>query len=802
MKSRFFFNAVLIFIAAAFVLPLFSCSDASNDVGSGLVSFYVDKALMQKAVELSNNISKDPTNDPQEEMWKKFRFEVALEGEYSETKTAYVSCKEELQTGDPSGAEPREGPRYNFDSFSIDFNVPVGKTIWAKIRIYDEDERDEPVERDRRVPTIYGKSNTIQVSSGITPLTVNAYSYQAQVPYKFEFKFDQEVDLSTCDSIAVYAVDPASKFVAKLKNAKSDLDLYEVCNDFDEKYREDSYLGAMYLYSAGLNYSEDKKTVTAEGDMWIFVSEDDPASRAATALFVLMCQNGAGDAYKTKYYGMASSAMTPMKKQDNIASISAQKFDFIDTSYALYQTSSGLFDYYLSSSPSDLPSYSSVSASGTHYDLSYSRPAFCFDAEGNLYAEDTVRVNEEQTRVDIKSSNYSFASYGTFSCPNDPSGSPLHLNDIACDMKKNILYGMASIEADSYLVPLCTVPDGAGYGTGAQKYYQLDTSELIELGNPMVQSEFAVDGGVGYFALSAGVDTDIEYYLAKAEIPDVSLGEQVETLSLELVTCLTDDISTSPANSNGTIGDLIFMDGAAYVIYKEKKAGWDTTYAEDKIGVHSRGALIKYDFTSGAVKVLGWNDKEVRNEDYYENNKLYLMINNANARTHDIYKDAAASGLYLVDGSKYPTSAQSGELLYNYFPYIRGSFNDNSTASAFVCPSKFIAIKPKKLVVSDDGFIFYTDNGSLSYKNSARVVTIDLGKFAKESMEIKESGSKFEGSSGYLTLNKNLYDTFGSNFYDAANIYYRATSGAVEAVGINPSMNQSLYLAIKNGDEE
>ena len=105
-------------------------------------------------------------------------------------------------------------------------------------------------------------------------------------------------------------------------------------------------------------------------------------------------------------------------------------------------------------------------------------------------------------------------------------------------------------------------------------------------------------------------------------------------------------------------------------------------------------------------------------------------------------------------------------------------------------------------MVSDDGFIFYTDNGSLSYKNSARVVTIDLGKFAKESMEIKESGSKFEGSSGYLTLNKNLYDTFGSNFYDAANIYYRATSGAVEAVGINPSMNQSLYLAIKNGDEE
>ena len=70
-------------------------------------------------------------------------------------------------------------------------------------------------------------------------------------------------------------------------------------------------------------------------------------------------------------------------------------------------------------------------------------------------------------------------------------------------------------------------------------------------------------------------------------------------------------------------------------------------------------------------------------------------------------------------------------------------------------------------------------------------------------MEIKESGSKFEGVSGYLTLESNLYYTFGENaFYDAANIYYKATDGSFERVGTNSLMNQSLYLAIKNGDEE
>ncbi|MBQ9627130.1 MAG: hypothetical protein IJR40_08155, partial [Treponema sp.] len=123
MKSRFFFNAVLISLAAAFVLPLFSCSDASNDVGSGMVSFYVDKALMQKAVELSDKVSKNPNDEPRGESERRLRFVATLEGEYNETKTVYA---------------PYEGD-FGFESFSIDFAaVPVGKTICAKIRIYDE----------------------------------------------------------------------------------------------------------------------------------------------------------------------------------------------------------------------------------------------------------------------------------------------------------------------------------------------------------------------------------------------------------------------------------------------------------------------------------------------------------------------------------------------------------------------------------------------------------------------------------------------------------------------------------------
>ena len=806
MKSRFFFNAVLISLAAAFVLPLFSCSDASNDVGAGMVSFYVDKALMQKAVELSNKISKDPVNEPVEEMKRKFRFEVALEGEYSATKTASATCKYELYTGDPTGAEPQEGIRYDFDSFSIDFaGIPVGKTVWAKIRIYEESEqeRDEPAERGRRVPTIYGKSNTIQVSSGITPLTVNAYTYQAQVPYKFEFKFDQEVDLSTCDSIAVYAVDPASKFVAKLKNAKSDLDLYEACNDFDEKYREDSYLGEMYLYPDGLNYSEDKKTVTATGDMWIFVSEDDPASRAATALFVLMCQNFSGDAYKTKYYGMASSAVTPMKKQDNIASISAQKFDFIDTSYALYQVGgsehSHIYDYYLSDSPTSMPSSPAVSAAGTYYDFTSSKPAFCFDAEGNLYAE-----HREETAAKVKSNNSDFADFGTFTCPYGPGSSPLSMYHITCDMKKNILYGSAVLEGDTCLVPLCSVPDGTGYTVDTQKYYRLNVDGIDIPGASDIrpQTVMAVDNGVGYFIASAGTDVVDDYYLLKATIPTDATSEAVINLPLEFVANLTENINFD-TNGNGLINDIICVDGAVYAIYREMKTGWSAMYEDARLGVHSRGALIKCDLTTNQVTTLGWNDKETRNEYYYQTNKLYFAFDNSDAPTQDVYASAAGSSLYLVDGTKYPKDGQTeGELLYKFFPHIKASFNDNSTDSAFACPSRFIAIKPKKLVISDDGIAFYTDaSKALSYKNLARVVTIDLVKFAKESVEIKKSPAKFQGVSNYLRMDSNVVNgvTGGELFYD--NVYYKDSYGNIGPIG-TVTLQEDLYLAIRNGDAD
>ena len=53
--------------------------------------------------------------------------------------------------------------------------------------------------------------------------------------------------------------------------------------------------------------------------------------------------------------------------------------------------------------------------------------------------------------------------------------------------------------------------------------------------------------------------------------------------------------------------------------------------------------------------------------------------------------------------------------------------------SYFVGPEKFIAIKPKKLAISDAGMFFYTnDNGVLAKKKANRVVEIDLETLSME----------------------------------------------------------------------
>ena len=695
MKSRFFFNAVLISLAAAFVLPLFSCSDASNDVGSGMVSFYVDKALMQKAVELSDKVSKNPNDEPRGESERRLRFIATLEGEYNETKTVYA---------------PYEGD-FGFESFSIDFAaVPVGKTICAKIRIYDE-YTQEPVEARPR-PSIYGKSQNIRVNSGVNPLAVEACSYRVDVRVKIEIQFDQRPDFSICSDKYIYAVDPMSSFVAKLNNAKgNELRLYEICNQFVDKYWDDS-LGEIALTDENTRFSEDGKTVTVEGDMSICVSEDDPASRAADARFVLLGQNISYDAgnysYKTKFYGMTSSTVIPIKARENIAEFSAQKLNVIDTNYALYNISSGQYNYYLRSDPSaDLSGDGDIQSDGTSGSSGTYKQSICFDANGNFY---TLSVASDGGSVYIRSNN---PVTGDLDCDRAYAS-------IACDVKRNELY---KLNDEYVLFGTGSLIEG---GTDAKKAYMLNLENFIGSVNA---DFFAVYDNVAYFI----VNNDGGLALAKADLSKAvsgsgAYGDVNYDITLESV--------AHPINlpsDDAKITDMLYQDGAVYLLAREVEDNLtDKFYSSVQLSYKSRGALIKCDVADKSVKTIGWTSGAQDNSGtgfytYYLNasaaaGKYRYFTENLAPDWNDSSKQFKIPGNTSI---KFSDGSSVKDNLPKFYSPSRAQ-----ASIAFYGPQKFIAIKPKKLVIADNGAAFYTDKGAYTCKTARRIVTVDLEKFA------------------------------------------------------------------------
>ena len=85
----------------------------------------------------------------------------------------------------------------------------------------------------------------------------------------------------------------------------------------------------------------------------------------------------------------------------------------------------------------------------------------------------------------------------------------------------------------------------------------------------------------------------------------------------------------------------------------------------------------------------------------------------------------------------------------------------------FYGPEKFIAIKPKKLVIADNGLAYYTDdNDAYRVKNLNRVVTVDLETFALEVSEVDSSikfASETTNGSGYLSGNACMYASIPSD---------------------------------------
>ena len=162
--------------------------------------------------------------------------------------------------------------------------------------------------------------------------------------------------------------------------------------------------------------------------------------------------------------------------------------------------------------------------------------------------------------------------------------------------------------------------------------------------------------------------------------------------------------------SSITISDMLYQDGCLYLLYKEA-----FSWSSSATTIGNRGAVIEVNLFDGSVRTTGLTTSALSNTEY----KLQGYYNNL------MYTDEACTTPYIP-------SAESG------VQYPKICF-PNEGEKSFYGPTRFIAVKPKKLVIADEGLAFYTDNELLRYKNVNRVVYVDLENFAVEKIVTLDS---------------------------------------------------------------
>lgn len=166
--------------------------------------------------------------------------------------------------------------------------------------------------------------------------------------------------------------------------------------------------------------------------------------------------------------------------------------------------------------------------------------------------------------------------------------------------------------------------------------------------------------------------------------------------------------------SSITISDMLYQDGCLYLLYKEA-----FSWSSSATTIGNRGAVIEVNLFDGSVRNTGLTTSALSNTEY----KLQGYYNNL------MYTDAACTTPYIP----------SAEILTNAGVQYPKICFPNEGEKSFYGPTRFIAVKPKKLVIADEGLAFYTDNELLRYKNVNRVVYVDLENFAVEKIVTLDS---------------------------------------------------------------
>ena len=468
------------------------------------------------------------------------------------------------------------------------------------------------------------------------------------------------------------------------------------------------------------------------------------------------------------------------------------------TQVALYTYDSGSYKYYLKDS-------NKLGEALGEQTLSANMKKSAFDASGYFYV--AYKDNYGSDGVTIYSNNPLFESNGELrgvQLPlEDAQGTSYSdkYQDFAIDLTTNILYGCAVNMTSLYLykypnfITSASTEDCIAYdyinvsdGYFYPSQIAINDSTLYVFGywtdNEQKNATWRV---MVYDIPESGSFGDVKYTCDL----DSKLIEKDSKLSYAKIIVNNGSVSPSP------YGDMYAMDGALYLVLKPF-----TAWTVSNPNIYS-GAIVKWIPGESEVTVRGlYSEKTVAQESITQ---MYLNYVEGDPQTVYATSERKTLKTMLADSTSFNTEEYSYGRVdgYKFFPNVyamsaKSSLLDNK---GFVGPAKIIGIKPKKLVIADDGYAFYTDNDMLYYKNVNRVVTIDLEDFTIKSIQSTKATFDSELTDYFKSGSSIDKIRSGGTYYDyGATVYYYDSSSREESGTIGFGSN--FYLAVKNGDNQ
>ena len=724
-----------------FIFGLFSCSSflSSNDE-NGSVSFVIDRSIL--------NAARDGSGIHDENV--SYLVVVNLEDNkgFGVKQTVNITAKD---FDDCMKTDRR---------FEANFKkVPVGKEIYAIVKIYQIFGKDTDIpESDLPEPEMIGKSDPIKVKSGKNEITIHAYNYR----YSFDFSITISIEglsenqfSQIQQNLLISAIPSDSQDAKRIAAAGTDqAKIYEALyNLFDT---EDQMA---FSYGSQFTFDPQLKTITVKGNMYLPVSLDSASTKGSEVVLIAGIYDL--DRYsgnsKTKLFGQ-SAKISPEKKKTNTVSISAKEMEIIDTPLVTYSETDSGYSYAING----FSKFTSTNDS------------FCFDKDGNVYTISSQDPNNSYANYEIISSNLSSpVVVGQFN----------YVPSVVVDLKTNIMYAYYK---NVYTICLYQYPNLISDGSySSEKFWSFNCDKSVNVNGLITEVNpcprlCTVYDGVLYIVAEDSSDNDYGSFIYKTELGEPSADNRIipDGIHIDL--------------PYGSITDMVYLDGYLYMTGEEVDTNWNTgntdSYGNDiyKDALTSRGFICKYNPSDNTCSFTGVStDKRVNTS---MNSDIGLALYKKETTYYPVYKNSERTNLFIVAGDLEVRNSP-----YNSnFPSIctPSPVNKKLSTSALYGASRIIAIKPKKLVISEEGIAFYTENDQLFYKNVNRIVTVNLENFA---MQFDTTGDTFDGDKTSLYNRKITADSAFWNAYSYYGPFYPGESATQFAFEGNPI---SLYLGI------